>query len=120
MRRRKEPLYDRVGRPIIPRSREEINGPDVSWDWRLTERGRKAYEKWSPKVRAAADEAYIERLDAAEKLWGPFGRKKRFMDENPGATEAQWEKYDRERLAEWKKENGVDFRHSIEGAKRKE
>jgi hypothetical protein len=27
--------------------------------------------------------------------WGPFGQKKKFMEGHPGATDGEWEKYDR-------------------------
>jgi len=41
-------------------------------------------------------------VDAAEKLWGAFGKKKAWMDKHPGATETDWLEYDRKRLDEWK------------------
>lgn len=105
---RKEPLYDRYGRPIIPRTRDEYTKPEMSGMWPFqkdTSLGRDLY--WMGKV------------ERAEKTWGPFGRKKRFMDEHPGASEEDWKKYDREQYERWKQENGVESQHSDKGAKPK-
>jgi hypothetical protein len=42
-------------------------------------------------------------VDEATAKWGPFGQKKKFMDAHLGATEGEWEKWDRE---QWKKKSG--------------
>jgi hypothetical protein len=93
-RPRSEPLYDTYGRPIVPRPREDYHPP------------------WNPfrgvigkDETMERDLAWIDKKDKAEKEWGPFGRKKQFMARNPGATEADWEKHDKEQFEQWKKEH---------------
>lgn len=90
VRPRTEPLYDKVGRPIIPRTWEEWHrpGPDA-------------------KQRQADWEA---RTDAAEKEWGRFGRKKQFLTDNPGATEEDWNAEEKRRLIEWIKQKRQEKR----------
>jgi len=65
---------------------------------------------WTDEARAAS--LAVRRAKAAEKLWGRFGKKKRWMDENPGATEADWERYDaqqrRERIERQQAEEGME------------
>ena len=49
----------------------------------------------------AEHRAWTERIDAAEKLWGAFGKKKRWMDRHRGATEEDWKKHDAEERERW-------------------
>jgi hypothetical protein len=90
MEPRKEPLYDRYGRPIVPRPWEDYHRP------------KKPFFPWQKDESLERDLEWLEKVDAAEKLWGRFGRKKEWMDAHPNATEAEWEAYDKERLEEWK------------------
>jgi hypothetical protein len=92
-RPRKEPLYDAHGRPIVPKSWEEWNRPAKSGVW-----------PFQKDVSAERDVAWLKKVRKAEEYWGPFGQKKRFFDRNPGATEKDWQKYERKQYEEWKKE----------------
>ena len=89
---RKEPLYDRYGRAIVPRPYEDYHPPMEIFPW---QKG-KSLER---------DMAWLEELDAARQEWGPFGKKKQWMDKHPNATDADWEEYDQKRFEEWKKQN---------------
>ena len=88
---RKEPLYDQWGRPIIPQSKQDWFEADVVGFGALSH----DYGMDRAKV-------WIKKVDAAENTWGPFGQKKKFMDAHPGATNKDWDNYDREQGAKKK------------------
>ena len=79
---RQEPLYDQYGRPIIPRPKKDWFEPEVV-----------GLGPFAEDFGLARGMVWADKLDKAEKLWGEHGKKKRFMDAHPGATEAQWEAY---------------------------
>ena len=103
---REEPLYDRYGRPIIPRSREDYNRPKRRGGrWQLVDGDPKSVLPTPIYVGGESlerDMWWLEQVREAENVWGPFGRKKQWMDEHPDGTEEDWEAYDRKGLAEWK------------------
>jgi hypothetical protein len=90
---RKEPLYDRFGRAIIPRLKD---------DWFPQELN---LFPWQQEARSNIVRAHQAENKAAEKLWGAFGKKKRWMDDHPGATDADWKAHDQKRYDEWKRKN---------------
>ena len=105
MEPRKEPLYDQFGRPIIPRPWEDVNRPvRKGGRWTVVE-DPGSLMSWPVYLGGEADErdrAWLKQVDAAEKLWGRFGKKKRWMDEHPGATDADWEAEEKRQFREWK------------------
>jgi hypothetical protein len=103
---RKEPLYDSMGRPIIPRPKKFALpvAPDLF--------------KWQRQERRSEEPVWLREIEKAKKLWGRFGKKKRWMDKNPGATDEEWEKYDKKRYEEWKKRNPRG-KKDADGAKQK-
>jgi hypothetical protein len=82
---RKEPLYDQWGRPIIPRPKKDWFEADVA-----------GFGALSQDFGLERAKVWIRKVDEATAKWGPFGQKKRWMDAHPGATEGDWEKWDRE------------------------
>jgi hypothetical protein len=46
--------------------------------------------------------------------WGPFGQKKRWMGAHPGATEGEWEEWDRE---QWEKKRGARGKKQEDGGR---
>jgi hypothetical protein len=90
---RKEPLYDIYGRPIVPRPKEDYAPGRMFSSKRERQAKRDRLREW------------LDRVKAAEKEWGSFGKKKEWMDKHPEATESDWEAYDQKRLEEWKKRN---------------
>jgi len=74
---RNEPLYDQNGAPIVPRPEKDTDSPLLWHTWDSLEAQRR-------------NEEWLKESDEAEDLWGPFGRKKKWMDQNPDATSADW------------------------------
>jgi hypothetical protein len=73
---RTEPLYDEYGNPIIPRETHFMrSGQQLKQDEKENRE----------KVKKALEE------------WGRYGGKKRYLEENPGATEEDWKEFDKER-----------------------
>jgi len=60
---------------------------------------------------------WLEKVKAAEELWGRFGKKKRFFDKNPGATEGDWKKHDAEQLRKWIERKRAEERAEAEARK---
>jgi hypothetical protein len=101
---RKEPLYDRYGRPIIPRRREDYHPKKRGGHWEWVKADPKSLALMPVYVGGDSDKTnteWLEKIRKAEKLWGRFGKKKRFFDKNPGATEEDWKKHDAEQLRKW-------------------
>jgi hypothetical protein len=121
---RKEPLYDRYGRPIIPRPWEDYHPPKRGGHWEWVKADPRSVIPMPIYVGGGESERknteWLEKVKAAEELWGRFGKKKRWMDKNPEATEADWEKHDAEQLRQWIKRKREEERAEAEARRRGE
>lgn len=84
---RKEPLYDEYGNPIIPRIKR-------AWQETAGDGGPTLFPKLRDKW-IAEEAAWKAKSKEARDEWGRFGEKKRWLDENPDKTEADWKEMDR-------------------------
>lgn len=117
---RKEPLYDQYGRPIIPRPWEDYHPKKRGGHWEWVKADPKSLAPMPVYVGGDSDKnntEWLEKVAEAEKLWGRFGKKKRWMDKNPEATEADWQKHDAEQLREWIKRKREEERAEAEARK---
>jgi len=81
---RREPIYSAIGKPVIPRTREEWNAKDSDlslWQRLRTPAGQ------LPSEKLAAYQAQVEKL-ALE--YGPFGKRREWMKSHPGASYSDW------------------------------
>jgi len=109
---RKEPLYDGQGRPIIPRPWKDIHRPEKKGGrWKLVQAEEGAVFPTPVYVGGEAERntrEWLKKKDKAEAYWGRFGRKKRWFDKNPDATEEEWEKHDEEQRRKYEERRRAD------------
>jgi len=125
---RTEPLYERDGQAILPRPEDDANPRfwqgwglpsyrsdelqqkvdefDDLFGWGLPshivesqQEGEEAYDfmGWGANARNAE---WLNERAEADYLWGPFGKKKKWMDQHPNSTSADWHAEDFQKFEE--------------------